>query len=156
MITCYFKDSKKSAHFRHVVVDNLLIDGHKILLVKRGPKYLEPNKWGLPGGFVERDETISQATQREALEETGYQTKIISLFRIIDRPDRPKEDNQNISFVYLLNPTKKVGDPDHEIQQVKWFDLDNLPKPEEIAFDHHDTIKLCQQHLKKPFPLPIF
>ena len=154
MITCYFEDNHKTL-LRHVVVDNLLIDKNKILLVKRGPKYLEPNKWGLPGGFVDRDETTSQAAQREVLEETGYKTKVIDLFRIVDSPDRPKEDRQNIALVYLLKPLKKIGQSDHEVTDVKWFDLNKLPKPEKIAFDHYDNIKLYLKYLKKPFNLPV-
>lgn len=140
MITCYYENQNKTS-LRHVVVDNLVIDGSKILLVKRGPKYSEPNKWALPGGFVERNETITEAAVREVLEETGYQSKVIKLFRIIDNPDRPKEDRQNITFVYILKPIKKVGRPDHEISDTKWFDLNKLPKKSEFAFDHYQMIK---------------
>jgi len=154
MITCYF-ENKNKALLRHVVVDNLVVDDNKILLVQRSPKYLEPNKWGLPGGFVDRDETTKQAALREILEETGYQAKVIDLFRIIDNPDRPKEDRQNISLIYLLKPLKKVGESDHEITNTKWFDLDDLPKPADIAFDHYDNIKLYLKYLKKPFNLPV-
>ncbi|MBU1085846.1 MAG: NUDIX hydrolase [Candidatus Beckwithbacteria bacterium] len=154
MITCYF-ENKNKASLRHVVVDNLVIDGNKILLVKRGPKYSEPNKWALPGGFVDRDETTRQAAVREILEETGYKAKVIKLFRIIDNPDRPKEDRQNISFVYLLKPLKKVGESDHEISDTQWFSLNKLPKQSDFAFDHLDTIKLYKIHLQKHFRLPI-
>ena len=153
MITCNF-ENKNKALLRHVVVDSLVIDGNKILLVKRGPKYLEPGKWALPGGFVDRDETTKQTALREVLEETGYQTKVINLFAIIDNPNRPQEDRQNISFIYLLKPLKKVSDSDHEVTNTKWFDLDKLPKPSEIAFDHYDNIKLYLKYLKKPFKLP--
>jgi len=155
MITCYFENKNKT-FLRHVVVDGLIIDKNKILLVKRGPKYSEPNKWALPGGFVDRDETTQQASVREILEETGYQTKVISLFTIFDHPDRPAEDRQNISFIYLLKPIKKIGKSDHEIENTNWFNLDNLPKSEEIAFDHYQMIKLYLKYLKKPFKLPIF
>ncbi|MFC1627160.1 NUDIX hydrolase [Patescibacteria group bacterium] len=147
MITCYFENNNKTS-LRHAVVDNLLVDDRKILLVKRGPKYSEPNKWALPGGFVDRDETTSQAAQREILEETGYKTKVIKLFRIIDNPDRPKEDRQNISFVYLLKPLKKIGDSDHEITRTKWFNLSDLPKEKDFAFDHYSNIELYKNTLK--------
>lgn len=154
MITCYFEDQGK-ASLRHVVVDNLLIDKNKILLAKRGPKYLEPGKWALPGGYVDRDETTAEAAVREIREETGYQSKVINLFRIIDNPDRPKEDRQNISLVYLVKPIKKVGDFDHEITNTKWFDLNSLPKVSDFAFDHYSNVKLYLKYLKKPFDLPV-
>jgi 8-oxo-dGTP diphosphatase len=154
MITCRFENQNKGL-LRHVVVDNLLIDNHKILLVKRGPKYSEPNKWAIPGGFVDRDETTKQATLREILEETGYQAKVVKLFRIIDNPDRRHEDRQNISLVYLCKPLKKSGDFDHEITKTKWFDLTKLPPEKDIAFDHNSSIKLYLSHLQKPANLPI-
>ncbi len=154
MITCNFENQNKVL-LRHVVVDNLVTKDNQILLVKRGSKYLEPNKWALPGGYVERDETVKKAAKREVFEETGYQTKVIDLFQIIDNPDRKNEDRQNISFVHLLKPLKKIKEPDHEIKQAKWFNLNNLPNSKEIAFDHLDMINNYKKYLQKPFKLPL-
>ncbi len=141
MITCYFEDSKTAAHLRHVVVDMLVIDGNKILLVKRGGKWLEQGKWALPGGFLEMGETGEQAALRELKEETGYTGKIIKLFQVIDNPRRRHEDRQNVSLVYLIKPIKKIGKFDHEISEIKWFALDNLPPSQDIAFDHLKMIE---------------
>jgi 8-oxo-dGTP diphosphatase len=144
MITCLFEGSKKPAHLRHAVVDALIIKDKQILLVKRGgPKwYLEHGKWAMPGGFIEQNETCTQAAVREAKEETGYQCKVIKLFDINDNPRRPGENNrQNISFIYLVKPIKQVAGFDHEVQEIKWFDLDKLPPKKQIAFDHAKTIE---------------
>ncbi len=141
MITCYFEDSKQPVNLRHVVVDMLVIDGRKILLVKRGGKWLEKGKWAIPGGFLEMNETGEQAALRELKEETGYIGKIIKLFQVIDNPRRRHEDRQNVSLIYLVKPLKKVGGFDDEISEIKWFDLDNLPQAKDIAFDHLEIIK---------------
>ena len=156
MITCHFEDSKKPTHLRHVVVDMLVVDGPKILLVKRSSKYLETGKWALPGGFLEKDETTQQAAIRETTEETGYQVEITDFFRLNDSPKRPREKNrQNVALIYLMKPLKKTGEPDHEIDQVKWFNLDKLPQSKDIAFDHLQTIELYKKYLPKLFKLPI-
>src|SRR3990167_10491472 len=126
MITCAFENGGKDS-LRHVVVDVLVIDGNKILLVKRTGKLLESGKWALPGGFLARDETTKQGAQREVKEETGYEIEIIKLLRVVDNPDRPKEDRQNVSFVYLAKPLEKTGIADKESSEMKWFDLDKLP-----------------------------
>ena len=149
MITCYFENSKKAAHLRHVVVDMLVIDGKKILLVKRGGKWLEPGKWALPGGFLDMDETGEQAALRELKEETGYTGKIIKLFQLIDNPRRRHEDRQNVTLIYLVEPFKQVGGSDDEIAEVKWFDLDHLPSPQDFAFDHLKMIRQYQASLDK-------
>lgn len=144
MITCYFEGAKKPAYLRHVVVDMLVVDGGKILLVKRGGEdwYLEKGKWALPGGYLDRDETGQQAAVREAREETGYEAKVVKLLRVVDNPNRPNEDQrQNVALVYLMKPLKKVGIPDDEISEIKWFDLNQLPPPKDFAFDHLETIK---------------
>lgn len=151
MITCYFEKSKTEVHLRHVVVDALVIKNKQILLVKRGPgSVIEIGKWALPGGYLEMDETCEQAVVREVREETGYNCEVIELFRLNDNPKRPVENNrQNVSVIYLVKPLEKVGIPDHEISEIKWFDLDNLPSAKDMAFDHLDTINLYRSSLDK-------
>ncbi len=141
MITCKFEDGNK-ASLRHVVVDVLVLKDNQILLVKRTGKLLEGGKWALPGGFVDRDETTKEAARREVMEEAGYKVKDIKRLVIRDNPDRPKEDRQNISFVFTAKALEKTGEADWEVDDQKWFDLDNLPPKEKIAFDHHENIKL--------------
>ncbi|RKY29402.1 MAG: hypothetical protein DRP74_08905, partial [Candidatus Omnitrophota bacterium] len=53
----------------------------KILVAKRN---LKPgiNKWALPGGFVELDESLEIACLRELEEETGLKGKIKKLIGI--------------------------------------------------------------------------
>lgn len=141
MITCKFEDGNP-ASLRHVVVDTLVIKNKKILLVKRAPHLLNGGKFGLIGGFVDRDETLEQAVLREVLEETGYKVKIERMLRIKDSPNRRGEDRQNISFSYIATALEKVGEPDNESTEVTWFDLDKLPLEEEFAFDHYEDVTL--------------
>lgn len=145
MINCTFEGQTDIVHLRHVVVDALVIKEKQILLVKRGgPQwFLEVDKWALPGGFVEMNETCAAAAVREVREETGYEAKVIKLFQVNDNPHRPHELNrQNVSLIYLMKPLEKVSNHDDEINEVKWFYLDNLPSAKEMAFDHLETIKM--------------
>jgi len=154
MITCSFENGNK-ASLRHVVVDNLVFQGDKILLVKRSGKISEGGKWGLPGGFVDRNETIKEAAAREIMEETGYGVVDVTLFRIIDRPDRPAEDRQNISFVHVCTALAQTGTPDWESSDVQWFPLSALPAEHDFAFDHYSNIRLYREFIANRFDLPL-
>lgn len=155
MITCFFENKHKTS-LRHVTVGAIMVKDNKILLVKRAANLINPNKYALPGGFLDRDENSAQGILREVKEETGWQGKIICLFRINDSPKRPQEDRQNVDFIFLVEPIKKVGKPDWEIKETFWFDLDKLPDKKDFAFDHLENIELYKKYLNKKFPLPIF
>lgn len=156
MITCQFEDGNKVS-LRHVVTDTLLFnEKSEILLVKRAPHLLCGNMYGIVGGYVERDETTNETVRREVLEETGYEVYDLFLFRVIDNPNRPKEDRQNISFVYVATAGEKTGKPDNESLHTKWFPFDKLPREEEFAFDHYEDIELYKKYLLNKCPLPIF
>ena len=141
MVNCTFENGNK-ASLRHVVIDAIILRQNSILMVKRSEKIIEGGKWGLVGGYVERDETLEQALLREVLEETGYSLKKQDFFTIIDNPKRKNEDRQNIAFVYVCEVGEKIGNPDWESTEQKWFELTNLPKEVEIAFDHLRIINL--------------
>ena len=150
MLRCTFENGGKGS-LRHVIVDALVLNGkNEILLVKRAKgKLLEGGKWAIVGGFVERDETIEQAVHREVLEETGWEINNIKLLRIIDNPNRPNEDRQNIAFVYTCEAIEKTGEADDESSEQKWFSFENLPTKDEFAFDHLEDIEF---YLKKRRP----
>lgn len=140
MITCTFENGNK-ASLRHVVVDTLILKDGKLLLIRRAKQLSEGGKWGLVGGYVDRDETIEDAVIREAFEETGYRVTDLKLITVRSNPNRPHEDKQNISFVYYCKALKKEGTSDWEVTDQKWFDFDDLPPKEQIAFDHYDDIQ---------------
>jgi len=142
MITCFFEDKGK-AHLRHVTTNIIVINQKKqIILVKRAIGTTNGGKWALPGGFIDRDETIIQAAQRETMEETGYKISEINLLKIIDNPNRAQEDRQNILFVYTAKAAEKIGEGDmRESSEIIWFDLNKLPDKKEFAFDHYEIIQ---------------
>ena len=53
-----------------VGVGGLIVEDGKVLLARRAGRH-DKGMWVLPGGFVERDESIEQAVLREVREETG-------------------------------------------------------------------------------------
>lgn len=154
MITCTFEDGGRGS-LRHAVVHAIVEDHGKLLLEKRSDHIMESGKWGLPSGFVDRDETLSQAVLRELREETGLEGKVVSLFRINSNPNRPHEDRQNIAFDFIVKPLRQVGKADEESSKVEWIPIDKLIPFEDFAFDHGESIKRYLDYRRNPFPLPL-
>lgn len=153
MITCTFENGNQNS-LRHVTVGCLVIKDGRILLAKRSEGLLEAGKWGLLGGYAERDESTAETGIRETREESGWEVANLRLLRINDNPNRPHEDRQNIDFIYIADAVKQVGEKDWESAELRWFPLDQLPPANEIAFDHADSIQLYKKYRKQRFPLP--
>ena len=154
MITCNFEDGGK-ASLRHVVTHALIEKDGALLLVKRAGDILETGKWGLPGGFLDRDETASQGGLRELLEETGWEGEIVSLFRVNTNPNRPKEDRQNVAFDFIVKPVRLVGGQDAESSKVEWIPIEKLLSFDKFAFDHGESIQLYLNYRKTSFSIPL-
>ncbi|MFH1832816.1 MAG: NUDIX hydrolase [Candidatus Levyibacteriota bacterium] len=154
MITCIFENGGKGS-LRHVVVHAIVEKNGKLLLTKRAPGLLEGRKWSMPSGFMNRDETAAECIVREVKEETGWDSEVITLFRINTNPNRPHEDRQNIAIEFLVRPIRKSGKPDKESSKVEWVPIDKLIPLENFAFDHGETIGLYLKYRKKKFPLPL-
>lgn len=158
MITCTFENNNKTS-LRHVTVNAIVIKDNQVLLGKRGTLNGKPisesGKWGLLGGFFDRDENLTQAVKREVLEESGWEIENLKLFRINDNPNRPKEDRQNVDIIFIASAIKQIKTSDEEVSKLQWFDLNKLPPKEEMAFDHGDNLELYKKYLKEKFPLPV-
>ena len=139
MITCTFERGSP-ARLRHVVVHAIVERDGALLLVRRAPHLSEGGKWGLPGGFLDRDERLVDGVLRELREETGWTGEVRALLRVNSRPDRPREDRQNVAFDFVITPLARVCEPDQESTAVDWVPIDRLPPPDALAFDHGESV----------------
>lgn len=90
--------------------------GNKIVIARSAGK----GTWGLPGGTIERNETIEQALKREIIEETN--TEVIKWLPI----GYQKVIHPNGSFIYQLRCVcfvEKIGDfvsdPAGHVSEIK-------------------------------------
>ncbi len=121
-----------------VTVDIIIVSAeNQILLIQR---LLPPFKdcWALPGGFIDMEESLIEAAERELFEETGLKNIRLEQFRSYGDVNRdPRGRTISVVFfgAYDNRMTIKAGD---DAKKVKWFDLRKLP---ELAFDHVKIIK---------------
>jgi len=129
---------------RGISIDAVIIRNHDILLIKRG---IEPfkNRWALPGGYIDWDESVEDSVKREVKEETGLIVGKLRLIGVYSSPERhPK---QVIDIAYLILEAKGsvvVGD---DASDSEWFAMGLLPK--QLAFDHSTIIKDAMQLVSK-------
>jgi 8-oxo-dGTP diphosphatase len=83
-----------------VGVGAVVIDGTKVLLVRRGNEPLK-GEWSLPGGALELGETLQQGVVREVLEETGLVVVPAEVVEVLDRITHD-EVSGRIRYHYVL------------------------------------------------------
>jgi 8-oxo-dGTP diphosphatase len=81
-----------------VGVGGLVLDGGRILLVRRG---YPPGRgrWSIPGGHVEVGETLYEAAVRETLEETGVEARPLG---VVNVDDAITIDSRGVRYHYVL------------------------------------------------------
>jgi 8-oxo-dGTP diphosphatase len=104
-----------------------------IVLVKRK---FPPEGWAIPGGFVEYGETVEEAAQREAQEETSLQVQLLRQFHVYSDPQRdPRGHTASVVFIASAEGVPVAQDDAAEVQV---FHRDHLPSP--MAFDHSQIL----------------
>jgi ADP-ribose pyrophosphatase YjhB (NUDIX family)/ribosomal protein S18 acetylase RimI-like enzyme len=98
-----------------------------VVLIQRGhPPHKD--KWTLPSGFVEADESAEEAAIREAEEETGLQVEIIELANINSFPEGPPVSG--IMIFYRMRPvggTLQAGDDAIDVRVFQPHEMPILP-----------------------------
>jgi 8-oxo-dGTP pyrophosphatase MutT (NUDIX family) len=137
------------------------VNGIFVLITKRSKKMRdEPNKFGMPCGYLDWNETRYEAMIREVYEETSLYLpdyKKYLLFnnneKSIISKDNPEEDKrQNITEIYLTVldfteneyelPTDIENFRCKETELVRWMNVSCVGKGhEQWAFHHDETIK---------------
>ncbi len=88
-----------------------------------------PNEWTIPGGWCDINLSPVETAVKEVKEETGYDIKITQLLALIDRNKYTQSEVYNVySIVFVGEIIGGENKPNFEVNEVKFFDIDDLPK----------------------------
>ena len=131
-----------------VALDSIILgfDGSelKLLLVKRGLEE-DANTWSLMGGWLQPDESLSEAANRILFEHTGLKGVYLEQLATFGNPNRdPVSRTVSVTFKALVN----IADYDEKISKTlttKWFSLNQLPP---LLFDHAEMVHVAIERLR--------
>lgn len=117
----------------------------KVLLIRRK---LDPyaNKWALPGGFVQMEESLENAARRELKEETGVENVFMEQLYTFGSLERdPRGRVISVAYFALVNLSEHTLRADTDAEDAAWFSINELP---ELAFDHSTILNTALDRLR--------
>ncbi|MCA9332944.1 NUDIX hydrolase [Candidatus Saccharibacteria bacterium] len=110
-----------------VRVTGILINNGSLLLLEQNVD--NERAWSLPGGGVEKGESIEAALVREMEEETGLQVTVGDLLYVCDHI-KPERHVVHLTFLIYTNDKKITGTTpgldDNEIKSIKFVPVSKL------------------------------
>lgn len=119
--------------------------GDEFLFLHRTANVSEPNKWGIPGGKVQKGESAEEAVIREIQEETGFQMEAAHLNflgKVYIRQFLPAIDFTYSMFEYQIEEKFEVSLNFQEHRGFTWMSLrDSLNYP--LIQGEHECIEIA-------------
>jgi 8-oxo-dGTP diphosphatase len=159
-ITRQFLETAPDIYMPGLSVDAVIFGFHddklKVLLSHVG----DASYFGLPGGFVRKDEDLDDAALRILQERTGFENIYLEQFYTSGKKDRSNEKMMkeliekvigkgpginwfrqrfvSVCYYALIDDTKVKPSTEILFGEFKWFDITRVPK---LIFDHNLIIK---------------
>ena len=122
----------------------------KIFLMK-SPKW--GGKWLVPGGKVEKGDSMKETVRKEVLEETGLEVKNIELMNVKDGGN-PDDFSRDTHFIFL-NFTCRAKNKDVELDQREAVDYTWIEPEKALNSDleiNKSTLEFIENYLDERQP----
>jgi 8-oxo-dGTP diphosphatase len=116
----------RQAKFTAGVVGVLFDEQQRVLLVEHVFHPYAP--WGLPGGWIDRNESPAEAVERELREELELEIEVGPIL-LVDL-----DFGNHLDFAYLCRPVGQVGKLSLELLNYGWYDTEHLPRLHKLHY----------------------
>ncbi len=117
----------------------------EVLLVKHA-EGISKGKWGLPGGWIKRNEGIDDAAYRLLRELTGLDEIFLEQLKAFGDPDRfPLHRVITIGYYALVKRENYKLKAGFTASEVGWFKMKDIPN---LIYDHDQILNFSLEHLR--------
>ena len=155
-----FIETGDKIYLRHLSIDCVIFGFHenklKVLLLK----WKDRDVWSLPGGFVKKTDSLSEAAKRVLQERTGLDDIFLQQFHAFG--DRHREKNKTtilpgakgtwmmdrfvtIGYYALVEYSKVNSQADLFSDECRWWDIHSVP---ELVYDHKEIFEKALEVLR--------
>jgi ADP-ribose pyrophosphatase YjhB (NUDIX family) len=109
-------------------VGSVIVSDGRVVLVKRGS---EPDYgfWSVPGGLVNKGESLREACARESLEETGIVVEVKKILEVLNRivyDDRGRVQYQFVIVDFLTEPIEGELKASTDALEARYVNFEDL------------------------------
>ncbi|MES2240274.1 MAG: NUDIX domain-containing protein [Bacteroidota bacterium] len=147
-------DSKSVSIVEGSAIDDISIDcvifgfdngTLEVLLVQHGEGDSK-GEWGLPGGWIKKEESIDNAANRLLEELTGLDNVFLEQLKVFGDPNRVAFRRVlTIGYYALIKREDDNLKASLVLTDAKWFKIKNIPN---LIFDHNEIINYSLKHLR--------
>ncbi|TDN90396.1 ADP-ribose pyrophosphatase YjhB (NUDIX family) [Salegentibacter sp. 24] len=117
----------------------------EVLLVQHG-EGISKGKWGLPGGWIKKEEDIDIAADRLLSELTGLKNIYLEQVRAFGKPERfPLGRVITVGYYALINREDSNVKAGFTASEARWYRVRDIP---ELIYDHNEILQASLNRLR--------